>query len=154
MIWRVAVIVLLAVPVAAQETLPPIEDPPTEMEMRIEQLAAEMRILNDRLDVLTKEVKLVDEKVEFLEEKMDSGFARMDAKVDLVDGKVELLDDKVDSGFARMQESFDLMREDLKLTRNQARTSAMNWAFLAFIPATIFGGFIGALVAWRSEKRR
>ena len=154
MIRSIAVVMLLAVPIVAQESIPAVEEPPTEMEMRIEQLAAEMKIMNDRLDVLTKELKLVDEKVVFLEEKMDSGFARLDGKVELLEGKVELLDEKIDSGFARMDENFDLIRKDLELTRSQTRTSAMNWAFLAFIPATIFGGFIGALVAGRSEKRR
>lgn len=165
MIRSIAVVMLLAVPVVAQESIPAVEEPPTEIEIRIEQIAAEMRILNDRLNVLTKEVKLVDGKVEFLDEKMGSGFARMDEKVEFLDEKmdsgfarmderVDLLDEKMDSGFARMQENFDLVRKDLKLTRSQARTSAMNWAFIAFIPATVCGGFIGAFVAWRSEKRR
>ena len=175
MVRTIAVVMLLAVPVVAQESISPIEEPPTEMEMRIEQLAAEMKILNDRMNVLIKEIELVDEKVEFLDkkmesgfagmnekmesgfagmnEKMESGFARMDGKVALVEEKVELLEEKVDDGFTRMEKIFDLMREDLKLTRSQARTGVLNWVFLTFIPATILGGFIGVIVAWRSEKR-
>lgn len=165
MIRSIAAVMLLAFPVVAQESMPPVEEPPTEMEMRLEQIAAEMKLLNDRMNVLIREIDLVDEKVEFLDKKMDSGFVAMDEKMNAgfarIDGemallseKVELLDDKVDDGFTRMEKSFDLMREDLKLTRSEARTSVLNWILITFIPATILGGFIGVIVAWRNEKRR
>ena len=122
MFWKLAVAMLLAIPAVAQEGLPTAEEPPTETEKRVEQVAAELKILNDRMDLLIKEVELVEK--------------------------------KVDDGFESMEKNFGLMREELKLTQNQARTSVLNWTFFAFIPATIFGGFIGALVAGRSEKKR
>ena len=176
MIRSIAAVMLLAFPVVAQESMPPVEEPPTEMEMRLEQIAAEMKLLNDRMNVLIREIDLVDEKVEFLDKKMDSGFVAMDEKMNAgfaridgemntgfarIDGemallseKVELLDDKVDDGFTRMEKSFELMRGDLKLTRSEARTSVLNWILITFIPATILGGFIGVIVAWRNERRR
>ena len=165
MIRSIAAVMLLAFPVMAQESMPRVEEPPTEMEMRLEQIAAEMKLLNDRMNVLVKEIDLVDEKVEFLDKKMDSGFVAMDEKMNAgfarIDGelallseKVELLDEKMDDGFARMEKSFELMRGDLKLTRSEARTSVLNWILITFIPATILGGFIGVIVAWRNERRR
>ena len=165
MIWSIAAVMLLAFPVMAQESMPRVEEPPTEMEMRLEQIAAEMKLLNDRMNVLIREIDLVDEKVEFLDKKMDSGFVAMDEKMNAgfarIDGelallseKVELLDEKMDDGFARMEKSFELMRGDLKLTRSEARTSVLNWILITFIPATILGGFIGVIVAWRNERRR
>ena len=175
MIRSIAAVMLLAFPVMAQESMPRVEEPPTEMEMRLEQIAAEMKLLNDRMNVLVKEIELVDEKVEFLDKKMEAvlvmdekmnagfaridgemntGFARIDGEMALLSEKVELLDDKVDDGFTRMEKSFELMRGDLKLTRSEARTSVLNWILITFIPATILGGFIGVIVAWRNEKRR
>ena len=176
MIRSIAAVMLLAFPVMAQESMPRVEEPPTEMEMRLEQIAAEMKLLNDRMNVLIREIDLVDEKVEFLDKKMDSGFVAMDEKMNAgfaridgemntgfarIDGemallseKVELLDDKVDDGFTRMEKSFELMRGDLRLTRSEARTSVLNWILITFIPATILGGFIGVIVAWRNERRR
>jgi len=81
-------------------------------------IAPGVKELRTRLDGVEKSMERLDGRVEHLTERMEDGFAQMDARMDRLDGKMDNLAERMDMRMDAFNARMDSLMTAIMSTRN------------------------------------